>query len=176
MTGATFMAPRIPYLVMNNSYACRLTGERGFQKWNQTIRQCALNDGRFKEDAFIIAIECKKYVVTDAIKLGFCFSPYEFFGIFNMLSSRKNRVYDFEFLTEPLESLTFEQAREQIIEHICKYRLLHGSGEGEKTFRTRMARCENMSELLVGRPNTDPKTIKKFQWIGGISFYGKWPF
>ena len=125
-------------------------------------------DGRFKENACIVDVNCRKFPVLDVVGLGRGGTLWE--RLFDRPRVKVRYVYD-----EPVQ-LEFEQARSEIVELICNRRWFNKTQdrESEKQFRERMARCCNMRDLILGAPNTDPASIRRYQWIGGLSFYGEW--
>ncbi len=125
--------------------------------------------GRFKEDSWIIDVDCRKFAILDVLNLGRGGTLWE--RLFSKPRVRVRYVYASPVL------LSFDEARDELVEWICSKRLLRKrqqDRESEKQFRERMARCDTMRDLILGARNTDPQTIKRYQWIGGISFYGEW--
>lgn len=165
--------PTLPFLRLNKYHVARFSLEEPEFRWvyNQSYPKMRRRDyeaSRFKEDACIIDINCKKFPILDVVNLG---KSYAFWDVVLQQDMVKVKyIYD-----TPVQ-LTFEQAREEVVELICRKRWFSKTQdrESQKQFRERMALCENMRDLILGRRNTDPKTNKRFHWIGVISFYGEW--
>jgi hypothetical protein len=121
------------------------------------LRYKIFEDKLKKKDLFsntnIIDINCRKFPVT-----GISIKGYER-DIFNLFGLIGKRRYYFEYdVGEPVQ-LTFEEAREEIIEHICSHRWVGQTGGSHAHFRKLHGSKKNMAELMEN-----------------ISFYGKWPF
>ena len=132
------------------------------------MRKDFFEGGRFKENAVIIDANCWKFPIHNVVNLG---KSHDFWDV--VFFEKRIRI---EYLYGPPIKLSFDEARSEIVELICSKRWFSKTQdrESEEQFRERMALCQNMSELIEGRPNTDPKTRKRYQWIGGLSFYGNW--
>ena len=139
--------PRIPCLVMNQYYmvgwtdggSTRIMSERGF-----------LN-GRFKEGAVAIDVECRKFPVVDVINLGRPWNP--------LIWSWRHKMIRARYFFGPAVQLTFDEARKEIVDLVCRRGWWSASYENEQQFKARNAEYTNMPDLL--------KTI---------SFKGKWVF
>jgi hypothetical protein len=165
--------PSWPFLRLNWHHIARFSLQNSDEKAVYRslflkMQEKDLEDGRFKEGASIIDINCRRFPVHDVVNLGPSRDFWDF--VWGKKKVKVQYVYD-----TPIQ-LTFNEAREEIVELICERRWFSKTQdrESQKQFRERMALCENMHDLIVGRPNTDPKTRRRFQWIGGISFYGEW--
>jgi hypothetical protein len=130
----------------NNKYN-RYAGNRDL------IFEDSLKMGRAALDASIIDINCMKFPITGLVTKGI---ERDIFNLFGLIGKRR---YYFEFVTGEPKQLTFEQARSEIVEHICSHRWVGQTGGTPAHFRKLQASKENMAEL-----------------IEGISFYGKWVF
>jgi hypothetical protein len=151
-----FHQPALPFLVMNNAYICRFTGGK---KWSEDISAEAFARGKFCEDAVIYDVNCRKFPVTGAEKLGYYRDIWNLYGLFNRFTAPEERMYRFRFLVGEPEQLTFEQAQAEITEHICNRRWV---GRSEKTLdivRKRYYAKANMPDF-----------------IAFISTWGQWPF
>ena len=101
----------------------------------------------------IIDINCQKFPVTGISTKGY---ERDIFNLFGLIGKRR---YYFEYdVGEPVQ-LTFEEAREEIIEHICSHRWVGQTGGSHVHFRKLHGSKKNMAELMEN-----------------ISFYGKWPY
>lgn len=165
--------PSAPFLRMNAYHVV------GFSKDNKDIRRLSedgyftfnkryLELGKIKEGTFIIDLECWKFPILDIQVLGPYWDLWDAFGHRNLVKVK--------YLYGTPTQLSFDQAREEVVELIVRMRWYSKTQdrESEKQFRERMSLCENMQDLIIGKPNTDPLTRKRYQWIGGISFYGEW--
>jgi hypothetical protein len=172
-TAAVPAEPMLPFVRLNRHHVAgfrlddpyrKKAYELGFPK----MLESDYEDGRFKQNAWIIDVDCCKFPIRDVVNLG---PSRDFWEIL----WRKKRV-KVKYLYDAPIKLTFEEARDEIVELICSKGWFSKTQdrESEKQFRERMALCDNMHDLIAGRPNTDPKSRKRFQWIGGISFYGEW--
>jgi hypothetical protein len=126
-------------------------------------------DGRFKEDAYIVDIDCWKFPIADVISTG---RNWNFWDIMFLSAFGRKQKVKVKYIYHTPTKLTFDEAREEIVELICKRGWFSKTQdrESEKSFRARMAKCVNMHDLIVGRKDPDPKGT----YIGGISFYGEW--
>lgn len=165
--------PSLPFVRMNSHHIAGFSlkdpdGRMAYKWLFPKMRKEFFDDGRFKEHAVIIDANCWKFPIRDVVNLG---NSRNFWDI--VLFERRVKV---QYLYETPIKLSFEQARQEIVELICSKGWFSKTQdrESEKQFRERMASCDNMRDLIVGRPNTDPKSRKRFQWIGGVSFYGEW--
>jgi hypothetical protein len=148
--------PQIPFLVLNEQYIMRFDGRRVS---SEAIRGFAFDDGRFKKDAMVYDVDCRKFPVTGAVKQGWSMGFKGLHALLNVFYPPPKRFYNFEFLVGEPEQLTFEQAREEIIEHICRRRWANQMGKTPDILRKDYAAKATMAEL-----------------IEGIGFLGKDPF
>jgi hypothetical protein len=165
--------PMLPFLRMNKYHVAGFSlhdpyTKKDYEESIPKMRKTDFEIHRFKEDACIIDVNCWKFPIRDVVSLG---PSRDFWDIF----WRKNRVKVQYLYDKPIQ-MTFEQARDEVVELICSKRWFSKTQdrESEKQFRERMTMCENMYDLIVGRRNPDAKSMKRFQWIGGISHYGEW--
>lgn len=163
--------PTLPFLRINK-YQAKLfliddqNGRKSYEMSFSKMLESAFKDGRFKEDAYIIDINGWKFPIRDVENLGRSWSCWDIFWDPFTKWIKVKYAYD-----TPIQ-LTFDEAREEIVELICRKRWFSKTQdrESQKSFRARMAKCENMRDLIVGRRDPDPKGT----YIGGISFYGEW--
>jgi hypothetical protein len=149
--------PKSPFVLMNHhhivkndkSYSINIVGEKAFHR------------GKFRENAVVIDLNCRKFPIFDVVRLGLTW----FGSYWNPLTWPSYLFFRNSFDTEivvkylygdPIQ-LTFDEARAEIEELICRRRWYGQTGETEKQFRKRSAKCKNMAEFLEG-----------------ISFYGRW--
>jgi hypothetical protein len=165
--------PTLPFLRLNKYHVAAFkfddSVERSlFKRTFPKMRRPEFESGRFKEDAYFIDITCTKFPILDVV----CLGPSR--NLWDVIFGQDYVKVQYIF-GAPVQ-LTFDQAREEVVELICSKRWFSKTQdrESEKQFRERMALCENMNDLIMGRRNTDPKTNKRFHWIGVISFYGEW--
>jgi len=163
--------PRQPFVRMNRYHIKRFPLAPG-RLWSNDRRFSTMfrddfEDGRFKEDASIIDVNCMKFPIDDVINLGSG-------GVLWERLFEKPRVKVQYFYGSPIQ-LSFKEARNEIIELICTHGWFSKTqdGETERQFRERMMRCNDMEELLLGAPNNDENSKKRYQWIGGVAFFGK---
>ena len=173
MTAAAPTSPTLPFLRMNRYHVIRFSLEDRYERKAYDLGFPKMlvgdfEDARFKEDACIIDINCWKFPILDVLSSG---PTRDFWDIFWRVKN-----VNVQYLYGKPIKLTFEQAREEIVELICERRWFskNQDRESQKQFRERMTLCDNMHDLIVGRPNNDPMSRKRFQWIGGISSYGEW--
>jgi hypothetical protein len=165
--------PTLPFIRMNRYHILQFSldepdSRKAYQDSFPKMPTSDFEDGRFKEDAFIVDVNCWKFPIRDVVNLG---PSRDFWDIFWC-----SKMVKVQYLYDIPIKLSFEQAREEIVELICSKRWFSKTQdrESQKQFRERMEMCENMHDLIVGAPNTDLKSRKRFQWIGGLSFYGEW--
>lgn len=162
--------PAIPFLAMNRYYICEFRKPNTFIEYvigsingknrnnehielRRSISDEALAKGRASHEACIIDINCLKFPVMGITITG-CHR-----SIFNLYGLVGKREYDFEYnVGEPVQ-LAFEQAREEIVEHICSHRWAGQTGASPAYFRKMHGSKKTMAELMEG-----------------IGFLGKWPF
>jgi hypothetical protein len=164
----TQIQPLRPYLAMNRYYICRfdlpwienligaIKGNNKYDRYadgRDLIYEDSLTNGRATSDATIIDINCMKFPVIGLVKKGI---ERDIFNLFGLIGKRR---YYFTFLVGEPEQLSFEQARNEIVDHICSHRWVGQTGGTPAHFRKLQASKKNMAEL-----------------IDGIAFYGKWPF
>jgi hypothetical protein len=165
-------SPAIPFLMIRDLSISRFSLSDRYEKLSYKdgflhVFERDFEQRKLEQNIKIIDIDCWEFPIIDVLNLG---RRWELWSMLGSNSRVKVRyIYD-----TPVK-VTFEQAREEIVELICRKRWFSKTQdhESEKQFRERMALCENMRDLIIGRPNTDPKTRKRFHWIGGISFYGE---
>jgi hypothetical protein len=165
--------PTLPFLRVNKYHVAGFnledaTSRSSYRSMIKKMRRPFFEVGRFKEDSYIIDIDCKKFPILDVVSLG----PSR--NLWDVIFGQD--YVKVQYIFGPPVQLTFDQVREEVVELICSKRWFSKTQdrESEKQFRERMALCENMNDLIMGRRNTDPKTNKRFHWIGVISFYGEW--
>lgn len=107
--------------------------------------------GRFKENALAIDVDCRKFAVKDVINLGRPWNP--------LLWSWRHKMIRVRYVFGEPDQLTFDEARSEYVELVCRKRWWSASYENEQKFRKRNAGYTNMRELL------EP-----------VSFAGKWVF
>jgi hypothetical protein len=164
--------PTLPFLRMNRYHIAGFNLDDPYDKKDYELsipkmRRSDFEDGRFKEDACIIDINCWKFPIRDVVSLG---PSRDFWEII----WRKDRV-KVQYIYDTPIKLTFDEAREEIVELICSKRWFSKTQdrESEKQFRERSALCENMRDLIIGRQVASGSKAK-YHWIGGISHYGEW--
>lgn len=128
------------HIVVPSSYGLKVMGERAYHR------------GFFKENAVLIDVNCRRYEVLDVLKLGRSWHPLHWF-------SKDPKIRVKYVFGEPIQ-LTFDDARQEIVDLICSRRWHGQTGGTEKSFRATRAQCKDMRDFLVGEY--------------GISFYGKW--
>jgi hypothetical protein len=157
MSESKLVVPQYPFLVMNEHYISRPESIGLHNK----ITAKGFKNGRFKENTFVIDINCMKFPVIDVLNLGRSLWPFD-------LLSRHKLIKVKPIYGAPVQ-LTYEEARHEIVELICRRGWYTEGRVNEKQFRENRAQCNNMAELINGKPKT-----KDTKGIGGISFYGKW--
>ncbi len=161
--------PTEPYLRMNKYHVTQRWTEDLYYnpRFNWTYKS-DFEAGRFKDDASIIDVDCRKFPILGVEYLGRLLSLWDLFGAMH-------RVKFKYILGEPIQ-LTFDEARAEVVDLICKNRWHRQTQdrETEANFRERMGLCENMYDFIVGRRSDDKDMRKRWNWIGGISFYGEW--
>jgi hypothetical protein len=172
ITEVSLAEPTQPFLRLNRFHVVRFSQESDWGRWGFRLRfitmePISFHEGRFKEDACIIDVNCMKFPIRDVISLGRSWNWRDIVWMRKAL--RVKYIYD-----APIQ-LSFEQARDEIVELICSKRWFSKTQdrESEKQFRERMAMCENMRDLIMGR-RVDPMLKKRYHWMGAISFYGEW--
>jgi hypothetical protein len=144
--------PKYPFAIMNRHYimvaenksiVCSV-GERAFSK------------GFFKEDAVVIDVNCRKFPILDVISLGRTWSIWNYFAHLWNKDPELSVRYVFG---EPVQ-LTFDEARQEIVELICSRRWYGQTGGTETGWRGSRANISNMREFLIGEY--------------GVGFYGRW--
>lgn len=169
--------PTLPFLRMNDYHIlCVSNGMGKFQDLdyeNHFLKMSSRSfvEGKYKENACIIDSNCWKFPIHTVVRIG---KSWDFWTVLWRLRPRGEIKVRYIYDT-PIK-LTFEEARHEIVELICKKRWYNKTQdrESQKSFRARMALCENMHDLIIGRPDAGPKIRKRVHWIGGISYYGEW--
>jgi hypothetical protein len=148
-------APSCPFLVMNRYY---MTVFNNRKIWTESIRGFAFDAGRFKEDAIIIDADCRKFQVIGARKRGWSFGFGGLNALLNVFYPHTKRFYDFDFLVGQPEHLTFEQARHEIVEHVCARRWASKAGGTPENFRRHHAQQTNIIGVMnsIGFLGKDP--------------------
>ena len=116
------------------------------------MRTSAFLKGKFKEDAVVIDVNCRKFPVLDVVKLGRSWNLFD-------LIEPDGRIRVEYIYGMPIQ-MTFNEARHEIVELICGKRWHGQTGGNEKSFREQRAACRDMKDFMSGRY--------------GIGFYGKW--
>jgi hypothetical protein len=170
MTQPVSLQPRRPFLVMNQHHVTKFVNP---PRALESIQGYAFENGRFRENAYIIDINCRKFPLVGAVKKGW--HRHWATLLSNLFYPPAKRFYKFDFIVGEPQPLSFEEAREEIVELICAKGWFSKTEdrESQRQFRERMEMCENMHDLIMGRPNADPKSKKRFHWIGGIHGYGE---
>lgn len=165
--------PVLPFLRFNKHHVCGFSVDDPEHKSMYMsrflkMRKIDFDAGRFKESATIIDAHCRKFPILDVVSLG---PSFNFWDI--VLGQNRVRI---KYIFGPPIHLTFDQAREEVVELICNKRWFSKTQdrESQKNFRARMALCNTMQELIIGYRATDPKLRRLYNYIGGISFYGEW--
>lgn len=165
--------PALPFLRLNQFHVAGFRTDNSeekslFARTFPKMRKPEFDAGRFKYNANIIDINCRKFPILDVVNLG---PSRNFWDIV----TRQDYI-KVKYIFGPPIQLTFDEAREVIVELICSKRWFGNTQDREtqKSFRVRMALCENMHELIVGYRATDPKLRRLYNYIGGIYFYGEW--
>jgi hypothetical protein len=163
--------PAVPFLRMNRFHVLRFSLENSQAKEAYIMGfprmlKSDFDDGRFKENACIIDINCWKFPICDVVNIG---PSRDLAGLLRNPFVKRVKV---RYVYDRPIKLGFEEARDEIVELICGRRWFskNQDRESQKSFRARMAKCENMHDLIMGRRDPDPKGT----YIGGISFYGEW--
>jgi hypothetical protein len=170
-TELTPIEPTLPFLRINEYHVYRFSLDDPYEKkvyamsFPQMLK-ADFDDGCFKEEAFIIDTNCWKFPIRDVVCLGTSRS------VGNFLRNPFVKRVKVKYIYGPPVKLTFDKAREEVVELICRKTWFSKTQdrESQESFRTRMAKCENMRDLIVGRRDPNPKGT----YIGGISFYGGW--
>lgn len=152
--------PEYPFALMNHHhivvpYKPRLHNSMG---------EKAFNRGKFKENAVVIDVNCRKFPVLDVINIGKAWSgsawnPLTWPSYLFFSDSYDNEIRVRYVYGEPIQ-LTFDEARAEIVDLICGRRWHGQTGASEKYFREVSAQCKDMRDFLVGEY--------------GIGFYGRW--
>jgi hypothetical protein len=142
------VTPKYPLALMNRHHIVAFDRV----EWLNKMRTSAFLKGRFKENAVVIDVNCRKFPVLDVIKLGRSWNPFDL--IEPDVRIRIKYIYG-----EPTQ-LTFDEARDEIVNLICGRRWHGQTGGNEKSFREQRAACKDMRDFLVGKY--------------GVGFYGKW--
>jgi hypothetical protein len=147
--------PTRPFLVMNHHY---MTVFNNRKDWTESIRGFAFDNGRFKENTIIIDSDCRKFHVTGAIKQGWSFGFGGLDALTNLFRPPAQRFYRFEFIVGDAEQLTFEQARNEIVEHVCNRRWASKAGGSPENFRRHHAAQTNIVDVMnsIGFLGKDP--------------------
>jgi hypothetical protein len=163
--------PTLPFLRVNRYHVARFSLESRYERiaYELGFPQMLKDDfdkGIFKEDTCIFDVNCWKFPVLDVVSLG------QSRSIINFLRNPCVKWVKIQYIYGPPSKLTFDEAREEVVELICRKIWFSKTQdrESQKSFRARMAKCENMRDLIVGRRDPDPRGT----YIGGISFYGEW--
>ena len=155
MSSTTFLRTNKPFLIMNHYYVATLNDVR---VKSEAISGLAFENGRFKRDAVIIDADCRKFLVIGAIKTGWSKAWGGTDLFFNLFYPPAKRRYQFEFLVGEPEQLTFEQAREEIVEHICNRRWASHAGGSPANFHKLQAAKTNIVDVMnsIGFLGKDP--------------------
>jgi hypothetical protein len=136
-----------------------------YQREFKLMLKKEFDERKYLDNARIIDVNCWKFPIIDIIDLGYHFE------LWNLLGGPKRHKVRYVYDT-PVK-MTFEEAREEVVELICKkrwYRQAIG-GERQERFRERFGLCENMHDLINGRQIASGSKAK-YHWIGGISIFG----
>jgi hypothetical protein len=165
--------PTLPFLRINDYHVIQFsleTDSRHYRACFPKMQNRYFEAGNFKENTYILDVNCWKFPIVDVVNLG---RSWSILGIlFGGDFRPKYREVRVKYIYGPPIHLTFDEARKEVVELICRKIWFSKTQdrESQKSFRARMAKCENMRDLIVGRRDPDPKGT----YIGGISFYGEW--
>jgi hypothetical protein len=148
MSGANPEEPQYPFLIMNQHFMCLYRKSIMLGLHNKLTTK-GFKNGRFKEKAVVIDINCMQFRVIDVLNLGRSLWPLH-------LLSRHKLIKVKYIYGEPVQ-LTYEEARHEIVELICRRGWYTEVWQNEKQFRETRAQCKDMAELLES-----------------VSFFGKW--
>jgi hypothetical protein len=165
--------PARPFLAMNDYYLLSYDCHKNFMTRIQEIFEDIVQNKRVMSSPnmpdliYEKAVKKKKFyknlVIYDVHRRRFSVTDYELTSVYrdpwNLWGLIGERQYYYRFVTAAPTQLTFEQARDEIVEHIWSHRWVGQTGGTKDHFRTLQATKKNMEEL-----------------IEGIAFYGKWPF
>jgi hypothetical protein len=137
--------PRYPFMIMNRHYIAAPDRDHVIDYMPLHV----FENGRFKEKAVVIDILCRRFAVRDVINVGRVWNPLNW--------SWKFKKIKVKYVYGPPKQLTFEQARSEYIELVCKRGWFSQDYENEAQFRQRVGQIETMENLL-----------------DSISYLGKW--
>jgi hypothetical protein len=140
--------PEYPFVLLNHYHIVMPYNRRSLY----LMTLAGFTSGKFKKDAAVIDVNCRKFPVLDVINLGRSWNPFEWIGKSTII--RVKYVYG-----DPVQ-MSFNEARDEIVNLICGRRWHGQTGGSEKHFRETRAACKDMRDFLDGEY--------------GISFYGKW--
>ncbi len=130
--------PTRPYLLFHP----RFIAEKGHEKIHYEIEEALLSTDVFKEPSFAIDVDCRKFRLKDVAK------RRDIYAVWNWPGFRRNKLIYVDYIFDPPEQLTFEQARDEFVEYVCKKRWWSDSYENEEQFRARNAKYTSMAEVI----------------------------
>ena len=132
--------PTRPYLLFHSRFIKKIGNER----WQQQMWQGVYALGWFREPCFAIDSQCRRYPLLDVRSHGLAWT------IMNISRGRGNygRLLRVEYVFGLPEQLTFDQAREEFVESVCRNRWWTASNENQKQFRERNTKYLNMVDLI----------------------------
>lgn len=140
----TPMQPRLPFLVMNQYYACSFGDKKS---WSGCVSGKAFDNGTFFKDAFIYDADCRKFPVIGAEKLGWCVHSDFLFGLENVWRTPDRRMYKFRFLVGGPIQMTFEEVKKEVLDHMIQTGLYKGGDGGPGTYREKRENLKNVEEF-----------------------------
>jgi hypothetical protein len=146
--------PKYPFAIMNRHYILVPYKEALFYE----VGERAFERGLFKEDAVVIDVNCRKFPVIEVIKLR---RTWGLLYLFPKMFLRDRHLKVKYLFGEPTQ-LTFDEARTEIVELVCRRKWYSQTGGTEKHWRESRAKYTNMYDFLTG--------------TYGVGFYGKWVF
>jgi hypothetical protein len=146
--------PKYPFAIMNRHYIRMPYKESSFYE----VGERAFELGLFKEDAVVIDVNCRKFAVIDVIKIR---KTWGLLYLFPKIFVRDRHLKVKYVFGQPTQ-LTFDEARQEIVELVCSRKWFGQTGGTEIGWRQSRAECKDMHEFLTGEY--------------GIGFYGRWVF
>ena len=165
--------PRFPALLMNEHFIILWRSDCTWLNVNLLrttymvpcmMAEKAFWNGRFRRRAVLIDIDCKRFPVIGAVNKGVTRNPLHF--------SCKHRIVRVGYVFGEPTQLTYDEARSEIVELVCRRRWHHQARRSEKQFRAFCAGFADMREFLLGKRPTKDDPFRG----PAVSFYGRWLF
>lgn len=155
MKASDILEPTYPFALLNEYHVI----VPHTLKQHRIMGENALINGKFKKGASVIDVNCQRFPILDVTKKRISFNPLNIVP-YVILPNKYDKIILVEYMYDNPIQLSFDEARNEIVDLICLHGWYRQTGGTEKQFRETRGLARNMSEFLTGEY--------------GVGFYGDW--